>query len=363
MDKFFRLILILLIFLALIPLYSRYKESAGPIPPGVYLAGMNLTGIDDPAEVRQHLDAVYQQPIAIQFGDTRLALEPAEVDFHIEVEQMMREAEKYLDGGAFMDIAVRQALGYEQQRRDVPLRFVLNTDKLRAWLEEAAQSHNSSPGRPRLVPPANQWSEAGQVETGGNAPVRNSEFADSLGSNGAPNTAARLPAGFVGVYSRDWTWVAGRTGQVLDIDASLPPVVDVLTALENRTAHLVVNETPPPPPGMADLEAALNDYLNTNFPGFGAVYIEDLTSGESVAVDADVAFSGMSTLKIGIAAAVMHALENGVHPDDAASVEVGQWIDYALGDSNNYAANLLLAYLGDQYRRLGARRFTEFMHT
>ncbi|MEX1018314.1 MAG: serine hydrolase, partial [Litorilinea sp.] len=33
------------------------------------------------------------------------------------------------------------------------------------------------------------------------------------------------------------------------------------------------------------------------------------------------------------------------------------------GDSNNYAANLLLAYLGDQDRRLGARRFTEFMHT
>jgi beta-lactamase class A len=89
----------------------------------------------------------------------------------------------------------------------------------------------------------------------------------------------------------------------------------------------------------------------------------DATPEAEASVDSDVAFSGMSTLKIGIAAAVMRKLANGVAADDAGSQEIGLLLDYALGESNNYAANQLLAYLGDGDINTGTRAFTEFMRS
>lgn len=362
MSKLIRLALIFVIILALLPLYARYKDTAGPIPPGVYLGGLNLSGVADPAEVREHLDAIYQQPIAVHFGDTRLHLRPEEVELRIEAEQMVREAEQYLEGAEFLDIAMRQALGYEQRRRDVPLRFVLNTEKLRAWLEEAAQTHNSQPTGPRLLAPVNRWGE-GIGDTNNHQNANNPAANQMSGNHSAPVERARLPAGYVGVYSRDWTWTAGRPGYSLDIEASLPAVVAALTRSEDRAAHLILETTPPRPPAMADLEAAIADYLESNFPGFGSLYVEDLLRDERAEVHADVAYSGMSTVKIGIALDVMRRLEQGVHPDDGWSVQLGQLIDHMLGDSNNFAANYLLAQLGNEDRNLGARRYTEFLRT
>jgi beta-lactamase class A len=111
---------------------------------------------------------------------------------------------------------------------------------------------------------------------------------------------------------------------------------------------------------MEDLAREINSYL-LNFPGFGAAYVQDLSTGEEAMVDADVSFSGMSTLKIGIVAAIMHKLANGVAAGDEEADLVGQWIDYALGESNNHAANQLLSYLGDGSVEAGTARFTTFM--
>jgi hypothetical protein len=60
-------------------------------------------------------------------------------------------------------------------------------------------------------------------------------------------------------------------------------------------------------------------------------------------------------------AAVMHKLPNGIAADDEESDLVGQWVDYALGESNNHAANQLLGYLGDGSIEVGSGRFTAFM--
>ncbi len=71
----------------------------------------------------------------------------------------------------------------------------------------------------------------------------------------------------------------------------------------------------------------------------------------------------MSTLKIGLAAAIMRKLDNGLRSSDGGAELVGQWLDYALGESNNYAANQLLSFLGDGDVAAGTREFTEFMRS
>jgi beta-lactamase class A len=335
MSRFLQFVVVLVLILALFPLYTRFKVQAAPIPPGVYLGGLELSEVKDTAEIRQHIDHIYQQPVDVRFGDARLALQPADVDFTVDVDQMVSEAQQYLQGTEFLDIAVREALGFEQRRRDIPVRFMLNNDKLRAWLTQVAAEQNHDPSPARLITPSPRWTDGSVVGT-------------------------NLPPGYVGVSSRDWTWVEGKPGQTLDIEASVPLLIKALTSEQDRVVTLAWDETPAPLPTMDDLAREINAYL-LNFPGFGAVYVQDLSTGKEALVDADVSFSGMSTLKIGIVAAIMHKLPHGIPADDEEADLVGQWIDYALGESNNHAANQLLEYLGDGSVDVGTARFTAFM--
>lgn len=335
MWRFTKFVLFLVVLLAIFPLYTRFKVAAAPVPPGVYLGGLSLSTLKSTEQIRQHLEQIYLRPVDVRFGDERLALMPEDVGFHVDAEQMVAEAGQYLEGTAFLDIAVREALGFDQQRRDVPVRFMLDHDKLRAWLEEVAAEYNHPPTASRLLPPTARWS-------------------------GGTQTGAGLPVDFVGAYSRDWTWTPGNPGQTLDIDASMPLIVEALTRSDKRLVRLVLEETPAPPPTMDDLAREINTYL-MNFPGFGAAYVVDLQTGEQAAVDADVSFSGMSTLKIAVAAAVMAQLPNGIAADDQEADLVGQWMDYALGESNNHAANQLIAFLGGGSTEQGTQYFTNFV--
>lgn len=334
MRRFTTFVILFLAILALFPLYSRYKVMAAPIPPGVYLGGLELSALKDGTEVRKHLEPIYHEPIAVYFGERRLALPPDDVDFYVDAEQMVREATAYLEGTSFLDIAVREALGFAQQRRDVPLRFTMDVAKLRAWLEEVAAAHNTAPSPPRGLAPRPVWSDG-------------------------MTTAEGAPPDYVGSYEQDWQWLPGEPGYTLDVDASLELIITALTSYQERAAHLVLAEEQAIPPNQADLAAVLNEFT-ANFPGFAAIYLHDLTTDEEAMVDADVAFSGMSTMKLMIAAAVMEKLDGGIKAEDETGGTVGLWLDYALGESNNHAANQLLNWLGDGDTAAGTRRLTDF---
>ncbi len=334
MRRFITFVMTICAILALFPLYSRFKVAAAPVPPGVHLGGLDLSDLKDPAEIRHHLDGLFSQTIVVNFADTRLPLRPQDVDFQVDTDQMVAEASQYLAGVDFVDIAVRAALGFPQRRRDIPVRFTLNNDKLRAWLEQVGAEQERIPLGPRVLSAEIQMSNATSV-------------------------TANLPPGFVGSYLRDWTWLPGQPGYTLDLEASIPRVIAALTSDGDRVADLVLIEEAPPSASMDDLARAIDAHLS-NFPGFGAAYVYDLQTGQAVHVDDEVAFSGMSTLKIVIAAAIMARLPNGVAAGDETAVQVGQWLDYALGESNNYAANQLLSFLGGGDSNAGARHVTEF---
>lgn len=326
--------LVAIAILSLSRFYTRYKEMAAPIPPGVHLAGMDLSALKDPAQVRAHLEQIYDQPITVYYAGERLWLNPSDVDFQLDVDQMIWEASQHLEGNVFIGIALRQALGVPPIHYNVETHYFLDTDKLYAWLEKVAAEQDRPPQPSRVTPPIDRWSNNG------------SDYPD-------------LPRGYVGLYTRDWRWSAGSPGYALDVNASIPVLIEALVQETERTADLVLVETPPPLPQIDDLTSALDSYLS-NFPGFAAVYVRDLIRGETAEVDVDVSFSGMSTLKIAIVAAVMQKID-GLPAGDNLAFEVGRNIDFALGESNNYAANLLVRYLGDGDITAGARNFTNFM--
>jgi len=336
MRRFIIYLLILIAILALFPLYSRYKLMAGPIPPGVFLGGLDLSNLKDPAEIRAHLEHIYSEPIAVDFAGEQLVLRPSSLDFTLDVEQMLTEASQYLDGPSFIDIAMREALGFTQQRRDVPVRFTLNVDKLGTWLATVATEYNHGPVSPRAKPPIER-------------------------SITISNAVENLASGDVALDSRAWRWAPGLPGYTLDAENSIQPLIAALTRDQNRVATLALIETPPPLPAVADLAAVIDSYL-ADFPGFAAVYVRDLQSGEEANVDADIAFSGMSTLKLALAVPSMQQLnyERRTNPSTTASEQL---IDLALGESDNRAANQLLSQLGNGDTGTGARRFTDYVRT
>lgn len=329
MRSFLKFVFSLVLILSIFPLYSRYKVAAAPIPPGVYLGGLEMSHYKERAQIEQTLRQRYRDPIAVYFGDERLVLRPQEIDFRIDVETMLQEAEQYLQGEAFLDIAFRKLLGLPQKRRDVPLRYTYDPAKLGAWLQRVAEEQNRVPQPSRALPPIWAWRDDEPLQAG-------------------------MPAHFVGNYQQDWQWSLGNPGQKLRMEESVRPILEAFASADARTAHLVLDETPPPAPSMDDLGRVLDSFL-ADFPGFAAVYVRDLTSGEEATVDVDVAFSGMSTLKVAIVSEIFRQME------DVEDVEVGQLIDHALGESSNFAANRLLSRVGGGDIFGGARRVTAFM--
>jgi len=58
MRRFITFVLLLIAIATLFPLYSRYKVMAAPIPPGVYLGGLELSALKDADEIRSHLESI-----------------------------------------------------------------------------------------------------------------------------------------------------------------------------------------------------------------------------------------------------------------------------------------------------------------
>ena len=117
MRKFITFVLFLIAILPIFIIYTRFKVSAEPVAPGVYLGGLDMSDVKAADEIRAHLERAYSEPIAVYFDDQRLVLEPSTVDFYIDVDQMIAEAGQFLEGSDFLDIALPHAVGLEQERQ------------------------------------------------------------------------------------------------------------------------------------------------------------------------------------------------------------------------------------------------------
>ncbi len=295
MGRFLRFVFFLILILSIFPLYTRYKAAAGPIPPGVHLAGIEMSRIKELAEIRTLVEARDGDPVAVYFADKRLVLHPSDLDFAIDVEAMIAEAEQFMAGDIFLGIALRHLLGIPQVRRDVPVRYRYDAEKLREWLTAVGQEYNRASQSGRALPPQWNWLDKG--------------------------TSGNLPAGFVGSAQQDWQWTLGSPGQTLLIDESMDAILTTLSDPDHQAAHLALELIQPPPLQMDELRRAL-DSVTADFPGFASIYVQDLTTGEEAGVDVDVAFSGMSTMKIAIVAEAFRQLDGA--PDSL----LGQWIDF-----------------------------------
>jgi beta-lactamase class A len=289
--------LLLLAAVLLGPSYLRYMRTRGAVPAGVRVAGLEF-GRADAAEVAAELNRRFAEPVLVYYGDQRIILRPQVLDFQVDVAAILAEAHGYETPGHLLRVWVAEALDRPVPAVDVPLRYTLDRDRLDAWLADVAARYD------RPATPA----EAA---------------ADGL---------AILP---------------GRAGRQLDVAASRDRLLTALSDPNTRTVNLVVRETAAPPPGrelLADLLRARMD----RFDGVAGLFLHHLPTGQEVAINADVAYSGMGTLKLAILIEVMRKLDPPLAPYTT------QMISQTVALGGTSAANELLALIGDGDADAGA---------
>jgi beta-lactamase class A len=290
----------------LTPSFLWYRRSAGAVPAWVRLAGLDING----ASARQVADALVQranEPLAVYFDDQRIVLRPQAVGFRVDIEAMLAEAEQYNTADYLLRYLVGRGMRQPLTPANIPLRYTVDQSALDNWLADVAQQHDRQPQPPQPV-----------VST--------------------------------------LTIAPGRPGLELDQVPSRELVAAALGNLEDRTVRLALRETPAPPIDMTALEELLKARLD-EFPGIASVFLHHIPSGEEIAINADVAYAGMSTMKILILSELYRELSQ---PPD---IETTKLITETMSLSGNFTANLLLRIIGDGSSDAGVGVLNQYLRT
>lgn len=292
MRKVLRILLILvLVAVALLSLpYIRYRRTAGIVPAWVRIGGLEVHGATE-SEAILALTKGLDEPLELFHGDKRLVLRPETVGFQVDSHAMIKEAQALDLPNHLVRYLIEASLERSPRTLEIPLRFSYDDAALEAWLDELIATYDRPAGAP--------------------VPVL-----ESL------------------------TLAPGKPGLTTDRAGAKTAILAALANASNRTVRLPVSETPPLPISVEALGSLLQARLD-EFPGIGSVWLHYLPTGEEIAINADVAYAGTSTLKIPILVQVYRKL------DAAPGIDTSKIISETMTYSGNFTANLMLGMIGD----------------
>ncbi len=293
--------------LALVLQLVSYQRVRATFPSGMMIAGVPVVGLslDQSAAT---LSQIYASPVELHFQDTLFFLEPAEISFRLGLEAMLARADTYRTDTSFW-------AGYWTY----------------LWRR---------PGNPVMVPIVAEYS---------NAQLR--EFLEDVGAR------YDLPASPVTIDPGSLHLRSGDPGYSLDVESSLAVIDLALRVPTNRRVVLTVQDSV----GVAPTTVALGDLVNRymeqlEFEGVLSLAVVDLQTGEELNLNEDVAYAGLSLMKIPIVLDMYRVL------DHEPFLEIAKVIEGTIVQSSNLHANILLAELGGGDRSSGASMLTADLH-
>ena len=156
--------------------------------------------------------------------------------------------------------------------------------------------------------------------------------------------------------------ITSPPGTSLQIEESISAISAALLKSADRNVQLIVKTEPAISPTFKTLEIQLGDYLNTNsFEGLLSIFIADLNTntilhrnwmeGAELTTDPDIAFSGMSIIKITFLVEFYRQITNkGALPYELDLIEK------SITESSNWTSNVLIDWIGDLDPNLGLKR-------
>jgi len=286
--------------------WVQFQQMRDLLPAGTVIANLDVGGMTV-EQAGETLAESYLSPVYLYHRDEHVELDPSSVGFTLDTDYMLGQLEQ--------ELASREV-----------------------WLQFA----NFVAQRP--IQPVNIPLRATHDQAGMQAMLQSiAEFLDQ-------------PAEALKVLAEGQALQESEMGYITNLEASLPIAEGALYRWDHRVANLVVDAQEPPELNLELLTDSIEATLQ-GFDGLGSIFIIDLQTGEEIGINADVAMSGLSILKIGIFVEAYRALDNS--PDD---YQQQLFLDTATR-SSNYGANLLLHLVaGENNTYLGADIFTESMH-
>jgi beta-lactamase class A len=301
---FVLIIAVLFAFLFQLNRYTAYREV---LAPELSLAGLPV-GEKSEEEARGLLDEAFSTPVTLHYLDETETLSPRKVEFRLQTDAMIEKARQVMAQKGFWAGFFDYLLGHAGENVDIPAQTRFDEEAVRQHLLEIAAKYDHPLQSPRAV-------------------------VSSL------------------------TYLPGEREQRLNVEESLPLVIAALNSATQREVGLVVDlgDEEPPPIDMTVLQQMLEGRLD-NFDGIYSIYVKDLSTGEELALDADVAYAGMSILKIAVMVEAYRHLDG---PPDQDTTKI---LTETMTLSGNFTANLLLRYvIGDGDAHQGVRCLNESM--
>ncbi|MDW8068854.1 MAG: serine hydrolase [Anaerolineae bacterium] len=276
--------------------WLRFRASLRVLPPNVSVAGMDASGMAV-EQVLAALEGAYAQPVQLSYQGQPVVLAPESVGFLWDREvtraalEAVRERRNTFSG----------FLAYLLRRPSPPVEIMpavqYSSERMNAFLARVAQQYDRPPQEPVPLP-------------------------ESL------------------------TFRSGRAGYTLDQEASRQRIEAALKSAVNREVELVVHTGEAPPLQMRHLEEMLKALL-ADFEGIPSIFIKDLQTGEELEINPDVAYAGMSVLKVAVMMETYRVLDQ---PPDGEQTRL---LTETMSASGNFTANLLLRDViggGDVYQ-------------
>ncbi len=285
---------------------TRYSRVRADFPSGMRIAGVPVGGLDR-QQAAERLLAAYTMPVELYYDESPIQMDPAMVDFQLQIEDMLAAADLQRTQGSFWLGFWDYLWGREPAHQDIPLRSSYSETRLVNYLEsEIAQRYDQPP------------------------------------------VAAQPQVGTV-------NFQPGKPGTALDTDGSVLLIENALRSLSQRTVHLPLQVTDPARPAFQNLEVLLKQTIDiSGFDGLAGVYLLDLQtaqelhfayqSGEDLPVHPDVAYTASSIIKVPIMTSVYRRL--GDNPD----AETVKLMEDMITKSGNETADWLMDRIIDPER-------------
>jgi beta-lactamase class A len=288
--------------------YLDYRAASHTLPAGMTMAGL-LVEEKTREQALNELEVAFATPVEVVYQDERLSLSPDTVELRFDAEKTAANLEAALAIRGGFDGFVAHVLREPVEPIDVPVAVTYSEERLDGFLARVARQYD----RPS-------------------------------------QSAVPLPDQLI--------FRAGRSGQELDIEASRSALAAALVSATDRQAELVVKSSDAPPLEIEVLGQMIQSLIDEHPYIIAGVFVKDLQTGEELGINEEVAFAGLSLLKVAILEETYRAL------DAPLDLEVTDWISDSLGiTSSNFKANLLLRDVigeGDGYQ--GAERLTASMN-
>ena len=296
--------------------YILFTTSNYTLPEGILLADVAVENLRRDKALAK-LYSVYNSPITIYYENSSFILDPTQIEFQVNGDSMLKDLDLPKQALRFWTNLLGQPQSPYPQ--NVPLQATYSKSKLRNLLHDIALRYD----RPVYAP----MTDTKQLMT-----------------------------------------ITSPPGTSLQIEESIDVISTVLNQSANRNVELIVKTKPAIDPTFQTLETQLRNYLQANnFKGLLSIFVADLNTnsilhrnwmeGEELTTDPDIAFSGMSIIKITFLVEFYRQINEGALPYELDLVEK------AITESSNWTSNILIEWIGDLDPKLGLTRLNNTYNT